>query len=61
VCPVDDAGSGGNSFMFPVSMEDDVATLNASSMKTKTSDAGAIAFRADFALTADSVPAESAQ
>jgi hypothetical protein len=61
VCPVDDAGSGGNSFMFPVSMEDDVATLNASSMTTKTSDAGAIAFRADFALTADSVPAESAQ
>jgi hypothetical protein len=56
VCPVDESGPGGDSFMFPVSLSDDVATLNASSMHTKDSDAGAIAFRFDFALTPGSLP-----
>ena len=58
VCPVDDSGVGEDSFMFPVSIEDGVPTLNASSMQTKSDDAGAIAFRAEFALTADSLPVQ---
>ena len=61
VCPVDESGSGLDSFMFPVALEDGVATLNASALKTKSSDAGAVAFRADFALTEDSLPVEPTQ
>ena len=57
VCPVDDAGTGADSFMFPIALDDDgVPTLNASALKTRDSDVGAIAFRFGFELTEDSLP-----
>ena len=56
VCPVDESGSGADSFMFPVSIEEGVGTLNASSLQTKDGDIGAMALRFGFELTEESLP-----
>jgi len=56
VCPMDEEGSGENSFMFPASLDDGESILNAAAMKAAEKDAGAIPFRFRFELTEESQP-----
>ena len=56
VCPVDNAGVGVDSFMFPVSLDEGVASLNAAALKTDDKDVGALALRFEFELTDESLP-----
>ena len=46
--------------MFPVSIEEGVGTLNASSLQTKDGDIGAMALRFGFELTDESLPVADA-
>ena len=61
VCPIDSDGTGTDSFMFPVTLEDGVSTLNASALKTHDNDIGALALRFAFELTDESLPVASAE
>ena len=58
VCPVDESGSGADSFMFPIALEDGEPTLNASSFQNEAGDVGAMALQFAFELSPNSLPVE---